>query len=108
MVTSNLHARVAARRRRGFAAVIGLLSVMVLVAVVTGSSVAWWAFVAFLPVVCAYLAVLSRARRLMAEREINIAFLGGAERDEAGFDQLLRAPRGEGWDQRGAVGAGQY
>jgi hypothetical protein len=58
----------------------GALAVAAAIGLATGSSAAWWVFVALLPVVCVYLAVLFRTRRLMAEREMNLAFLGSVNR----------------------------
>jgi hypothetical protein len=58
----------------------GALAVPAAIGLATGSSAAWWVFVALLPVVCVYLAILFRTRRLMAEREMNLAFLGPLNR----------------------------
>ena len=70
----------AARQRRVLAVMMGALAVAAAIGLATGSSAAWWVFVALLPVVCVYLAILFRTRRLMAEREMNLAFLGSVNR----------------------------
>jgi hypothetical protein len=64
-----------------------------LVALVTGSAAAWWVTLAVLPVVCAYVAVLFRTRRRMAEREINLAFFGSSNRAMAGLEDVFAARR---------------
>jgi hypothetical protein len=56
------------------------LAVPLVVALATGWAAAWWVVVALLPVVMTYIAILVRARRLMAEREIDLAFFGPAGR----------------------------
>jgi hypothetical protein len=97
----------AARRRRVLGALLTALAVPALAAVVTGSSAAWWAVMVLLPIVCTYVAVLFRARRLMAEREINMAFFGGQDRFDGGLEDLFSARRASLADER-AVGAGRY
>jgi hypothetical protein len=57
-------------------------------AILTGASAAWWALVGVLPVACAYMAVLLRARRIMAEREMTKAFFDGASGDWAAMGSL--------------------
>ena len=84
------------------------LAVPTLVALVTGAAVAWWVVVALLPLVCAYLAVLFRTRRIMAEREINVAFFGGTERTDATLEELFPNRSGYMADELGAVSAGRY
>jgi hypothetical protein len=56
------------------------LAVPLVVALATGWAVAWWAVVALVPVMCTYVAILMRTRRVMAEREIDVAFFGPAGR----------------------------
>lgn len=83
----------AAVRRRQVLTVLGVaLAVPALAAVATGSTVAWWVVAALLPLVCAYLAVLFHNRRLLAEREINSAFLGSAGRTDATLAELFADP----------------
>lgn len=65
------------------------LTVPLLVAVATGSSAAWWAVLAILPLVSVYTAVLYRARRLLAEKEMNAAFVGAGGRSEATIEDLF-------------------
>jgi hypothetical protein len=78
------------RRRRVLQMLVGVVAVPALVALATGSSTAWWVFVGMLPVffgVC--LAVLLYARRVRAEREINVAFFGGASGAARGWDDVF-------------------
>jgi fatty acid desaturase len=84
--------RAAVRRRQVLAVMAVALAVPALAAVATGSTVAWWVVVALLPLVCAYLAVLFHNRRLLAEREINSAFIGSADRTEATLAELFADP----------------
>lgn len=103
---SRSRARTIVRRRRVLTVLFAALVVPALVALVTGSSAAWWVVVTLLPVVCAYLFVLFRTRRLMAEREINLAF-GAGERHDAAMEDIFSgrlAPSGE----LKAAGAGRY
>ena len=65
------------------------LAIPVLLGLATGAAAAWWVAVCLLPVVCAYVAVLFRTRRLSAEREINVAFFGGPQRGEFGLDDVF-------------------
>jgi Flp pilus assembly protein TadB len=83
------HLSAAVRRRRVLAVMLGVLAVPAVIGLATGSAAAWWAVVAFLPVVCTYLAVLFRARRLMAEREINLAFFGSVNRAGHGLEDAF-------------------
>jgi hypothetical protein len=66
-----------AKRRRRVLVVLsaGLLGAISLAAA-TGSVAAWWAVLGLLPLLCSYVAVLFRAKRLLAEREMNLAFFG--------------------------------
>ncbi len=82
----------AVRRRQVLTVMAVALAVPALAAVATGSTVAWWVVVALLPLVCAYLAVLFHNRRLLAEREINSAFLGSADRTDATLAELFADP----------------
>ena len=99
--------KIAARRRLVLSVLFVALGVPFLVAVATGSAAAWWAVLALLPLVCTYLAVLFRSRRLTAEREINVGFFGGSERGEFGLDDMFPSEYGEAEELR-AVGAGRY
>ena len=80
------------RRRQVLTVMAVALAVPALAAVATGSTAAWWAVAVLLPLVCAYLAVLFHNRRLLAEREINSAFLGSADRTEATLAELFADP----------------
>jgi len=99
-------ANAAVRRRRALGALSLALAVPVVLGALTGSAAAWWVVVALLPVVCAYLAVLFRARRVLAEREINLAFLGTAGRAEPGLEGMFSTGHGLAMEDRGAVSAG--
>ncbi len=80
------------------------LAVPLVVALVTGLSPAWWVVVALLPVLCAYLAILLRARRLMAEREIDVAFFGPAGRVAYGLEDVFSGAGEHGPFERMAAG----
>ena len=105
---SRSRARAAYRRRRVLTVLFGAVTISALVALVTGAAAAWWVVVALLPLVCAYLAVLFRTRRLMAEREINVAFSGGATRTDATLEELFPGRSDHLADELGAVGSGRY
>ena len=102
---------IAARRRRALMVVVGVVAAPSLVALATGSSVAWWVLLGMLPVVLVYLAVVFRARRQRAEREFNVAFFGKSRRGAAGLEEVF--PGGQDtqwasaqWDGAEAAGAG--
>jgi hypothetical protein len=101
-------AQAAARRRLVLTVLLFALAVPLLLALATGSTGAWWAVVALLPVVFAYLAVMFRARRLSAEREINVAFFGGPQRGEFGLDDMFPAAYAQEPAELRAVSAGRY
>jgi hypothetical protein len=84
------------------------LAISVLVALVTGAAAAWWAVVALLPLECVYLFVLFRTRRLMAEREINLAFVGPGDRNNAALEDLFSGHSSHTDEELKAVGAGRY
>jgi len=86
---SRSKARTAARRRLVLTVLFMALFVPVLAGLATGAAAAWWVAICLLPIVCTYLAVLFRARRLSAEREINVAFFGGPQRGEFGLDDMF-------------------
>ena len=65
------------------------LAVPLVIALATGWAAAWWVVVAMLPVLGAYVAILVRARRLMAEREIDVAFFGPAGRAGSGLEDVF-------------------
>ncbi len=67
--------------------VLAAIALPALVALATGSSTAWWVFVGMLPVLGVYLAVLFYARRVRAEREINVAFFGGQGEAGRGLEE---------------------
>ena len=81
----------AARQRLVLTVLFTALVLPALTALATGSTAAWWVVLAVLPFVCAYLAVLFRARRLQAEKEFNTAFLGGARLSAAGLEDIFSA-----------------
>jgi len=68
---------------------VGVVAVPALVALATGSSTAWWVFVGMLPVFAVYLAVVLYARRVRAEREINVAFFGSRSGAAKGWDDVF-------------------
>lgn len=68
------------------------LAVPMLLALITGWTAAWWVVVVLLPLPSAYLAVLFRNRRLVAEREINVAFHGSSGMAEATLAELFSDP----------------
>jgi fatty acid desaturase len=105
---SRARARAAARRRLVLIVLLVALALPALVALVTGSALAWWVVVAVLPVVCTYVAVLFRARRLMAEREINVAFFGARERSRADLEEMFSASQEDTGPHLRAAGAGRY
>jgi len=80
------------------------LAVPLVVALATGWSAAWWVVVALLPVLCAYVAILVRARRLMAEREIDVAFFGPSGRVAYGLEDVFSGPGEHGALERMAAG----
>jgi Flp pilus assembly protein TadB len=96
---------IAVRQRQVLIVLSAALAVPVLIALVTGSVVTWWVVVALLPVVCAYLAGLFRARRVMAEREINSAFFGGTPA-VARLEDVFSARPNPGREELRAVSAG--
>jgi Flp pilus assembly protein TadB len=102
---------IAARRRRVLTVMVGVVAAPALVALATGSSVAWWVLLGMLPVVLVYLAVLYRARRQRAEREFNVAFFGKSRRGAAGLEEVFPGNQDtewtpSQWDGVGAAGAG--
>ena len=105
---SRSRARAAARRRRVLSVLFIALAVPLALALFTGSTAAWWVVLALLPLTCAYLAVLFRTRRLMAEREINVAFFGGPDRVETGLEDVFSARYAHEVEELPAVSAGRY
>jgi hypothetical protein len=83
------HHDTSARRRRVLELLVCAVAVPALVALATGSSTAWWVFVGMLPVFGVYLGVVLYARRVRAEREINVAFFGSAGRSQRGWDDVF-------------------
>jgi hypothetical protein len=88
------------RRRHALELILAVIAVPALVALATGSSAAWWVFVGMLPVIGIYVAVVFYARRVRAEREINIAFLGSSPGPGAGLEDMFAA--GSQLDEIGA------
>lgn len=80
-----------ARQRLVLTVLLAALAVPTVAAVATGSTVAWWVVVAFLPVVLTYVAVLFRTRRIQAEKEFNLAFSGGPNLATAGLEEIFSA-----------------
>ena len=97
----------AARRRRVLMVMAGAVAAPALVALATGSNAAWWGLLALVPVVLAYLGVLFRTRRHMAEREFNVAFFGRGRRGAAGLEEVFSGHQDPQWDsdQWDGVGA---
>jgi hypothetical protein len=79
------------RRRHALQLILGVIAVPALVALATGYSAAWWVFVGMLPVFGIYVAVVFYARRVSAEREINVAFLGSTPGPGAGLEDMFAA-----------------
>lgn len=88
-VRAKARADAAARRRLVMTVLVLALIAPALVALATGSTGAWWVVVAMLPLVCTYGAVVLRARRLQAEREFNIAFMGGTKVSHVALEDLF-------------------
>ena len=103
---SRARASTIARQRRVLSVMLSTLAVPLVVALATGWAAAWWAVVALLPVLCTYVAILVRARRQMAEREIDVAFFGPAGRVAHGLEEVFsgrRRARSSGAHGRGAA-----
>jgi hypothetical protein len=83
------HPGMTTRRRRVLELVLAAIAVPALVALATGSSAAWWVFVGMLPVFGVYLAIVLYARRVRAEREINVAFFGRASEADRSLDDVF-------------------
>jgi hypothetical protein len=81
----------AARRRLVMTVLLCALALPTVIAVVTGSTAAWWAVVGLLPLVCTYAAVVVRAQRRMAEKEFNVAFMGGTDLATASLEDIFSA-----------------
>jgi hypothetical protein len=88
-VPPQVGADTAVRRRRALGLLLGAIALPALVALATGSTAAWWVFVGMLPVFGIYLVVVLYARRVQAEREINVAFGGSAIRGRRSWDDVL-------------------
>jgi len=56
--------------------VFAIFAIPGLLVLASGTIAAWWVVIGLLPLVCAYVATLFHTRRMMAEREINMAFIG--------------------------------
>jgi Flp pilus assembly protein TadB len=103
--------RIGARRRRVLTVMAGVVAAPALVALATGSSIAWWVLLGMTPVAIVYLAVLYRDRRQRAEREFNVAFFGKSRRGAAGLEEVFPGSQDTDWapvhwDGVGAAGAG--
>ena len=92
---SKARAGTIARQRRVLSVMLSTLAVPLVVALATGWAAAWWAVVALLPVLCTYVAILMRTRRLMAEREIDVAFFGPAGRVALGLEEVFSGAGGQ-------------
>jgi Flp pilus assembly protein TadB len=102
---------ISARRRRVITVMVGAVAAPALVALATGSNIAWWVLLGMLPVVLVYLGVLYHARRQRAEREFNVAFFGKTRRGAAGLEEVFPGSQDTEWvpgqwDGIGAAGAG--
>ncbi len=97
------------RQRRVLSVILSTLAVPLIVALATGWAPAWWVVVALLPVLFTYVAILVRARRLMAEREINVAFFGPTGRVAHGLEDVFSGAVDHGpLERMAAGGAGSY
>lgn len=85
-------ANAAARRRLVMTVLVAAFAIPTLVALATGATAAWWVAVVMLPLACTYACVVVRARRVMAEKEFNVAFLGGTHLAAPGLEEIF-APR---------------
>jgi hypothetical protein len=103
---SRARASTIARQRRVLSVMLSTLAVPLVVALATGWAAAWWAVVALLPVLCTYVASLVRARRQMAEREIDVAFFGPAGRVAYGLEEVFSGAGEHGPLERMAAGGG--
>jgi hypothetical protein len=92
-------AEAAARRRRLLTVVVAAVAAPALVALATGSDAAWWGFLVLVPVVLAYLGILFRNRRRMAEREFNVAFFGKSRRGAAGLEEVFPGDQTPRWGE---------
>jgi len=91
-----------ARRQLVLKVMLGVVAAPGLIALATGSTTAWWVFVGMLAVFGAYLVVVFHARRLRAEREINVAFFGRANAADAGLEEVFSDADGHQLDEVGA------
>ena len=103
---SKARAGIIARQRRVLSVMLLTLAVPLVVALATGWAVAWWAVVALVPVMCLYVASLMRARRMMAEREIDTAFFGPAGRAGSGLEEVFASEGRYAGLERMAAGGG--
>jgi hypothetical protein len=109
VVRSKARAGAVARQRRVLSVMLATLAVPLVVALATGWAAAWWVVVALLPVLFAYIATVVRARRLMAEREINTAFLGPYGRVAHGLEEVFAGAGEPGpLERMAAGGAGSF
>ena len=106
---SKARAGTIARQRRVLSVMLSTLAVPLVVALATGWAAAWWIVVALLPVLFTYVAILVRARRLMAEREIDVAFFGPAGRVAYGLEEVFSGASEHGpLERMAAGGAGSF
>jgi hypothetical protein len=106
---SKVRAGAIARQRRVLTVMLGALAVPLVVALATGWAAAWWVVVALMPVLFAYIAILVRARRLMAEREINTAFFGPSGRVAYRLEDVFAGAGEHGpLERMAAGGAGSF
>jgi hypothetical protein len=89
LVATASHTDTTTRRRRVLEMLLGAIAIPALIALATGSSTAWWVFVGMLPLFGVYLAVVLYARRVRAEREINVAFFGRPGETGRGLEDVF-------------------
>jgi hypothetical protein len=89
LVATMSHPDSTTRRRHVLEMLLGVIAVPALIALATGSSTAWWVFVGMLPLFGVYLVVVLYARRVRAEREINVAFFGRPGETGRGLEDVF-------------------
>jgi hypothetical protein len=76
--------------------VFALVAIPALLVLASGTVAAWWVVIGLLPLVCTYVTTLFHTRRMMAEREINMAFIGPHDSAES---MMSEDPFSDGLEQ---------